>query len=169
MQCVLYSAFAHLKRRWSDSGDRPLGVVVSRQGEYLIIDKRRRPQRQRQQQRRWDNGGERTAARQRRQDNGGKTTAARQQRQWRRKKPAADLVISILFIYICVCFLVIFAVLWSYLFPAVLCYFIVLRKKIYFWGAPGYVSFLKRICVNSQKLTQKLKNLIFSLSVKFKG
>ena len=31
-QCSVCSAFAHLKRRWSGSGDRPLGVD-SRQGE----------------------------------------------------------------------------------------------------------------------------------------
>ena len=65
-------------------------------------------------------GGETAAVRQRRQDDGGMTTVARQQRRWRRKKTVADSVISILFIYICVRFLVIFVVLSSYLFPAVL-------------------------------------------------
>ena len=122
----------------------------------------------------WDNGGETTATRRQRQDDGrrttaGRMTAARQQWQWRRKKPAADLVISTLFIYICVRFLVIFAVLPLYLFPAVLFYlFIFSRKFFYFWRVRGHVSFLTCFHVSGQKLTWKIKNLIYSRSVTFK-
>ena len=53
-------------------------------------------------------------ARRRWRDDGSKAATA-----MKKKKPAADIAISILFIYICVRFLVICAVLSSYLFPAV--------------------------------------------------
>ena len=90
------------------------------------------------------------AVRRQRRDNG-ETTAARQRQRWRRKKSAADLVISILIIYICVRFLVIFAILSSYLFPAVVFHlFYCFVQKFNFWRAPRNASFLTRIRVNSQ-------------------
>ena len=98
----------HLKRRWSDSGDCLLGVD-SHQGDYfktvlLIRDdvhsksesdsdtdgRTTATGRQRQ------DDGNRTAATGRRRQDDGDRTAARQRRRWRWKKPAADLVISIL-------------------------------------------------------------------------
>ena len=118
-------------------GNCPLGVDCC-QGERLIIDKRRRSQ---QQWQRRDDGGETTAARWRRRDDGGKAATA-----MKKKKPAADIAISILFIYICVRFLVIFAVLSSYLFPSVVFHlFHCLVQKFYFKRAPGHASFLTRI------------------------
>ena len=158
-QCSVCSAFAHPKERWSDSGDCPLGVN-SRQGDYFKIDKRQCPQRQCP-QRQWQQ--------RRQQDEDGRTRTARQRRWWRRKKPAADLVISI-HLYLCP-FFNYFAVLMSYLSSAMLFLFLFLffSRKFYFWRTQGRRLFLTSFRVNSQKLTRKLKNFIFSWSAKFRG
>ena len=74
-QCSVCSAFAHLKRRWSDSGDRPLGVD-SRQGDYLKTVLLIRDDVHSDNDSNSNNSGRTTAAGQWQQDNGGKTVTA---------------------------------------------------------------------------------------------
>ena len=113
-----------------------------------------------------DDGDETTAMRRQRwQDDGSKAATA-----MKKKKPAADIAISILFIYICVRFLVICAVSSSYLFPAVVVSFILMfgAKFLFLTLIRGRVIFDAR-SRQRQKLRRKFENLIFSLSAKFKG
>ena len=69
-QCSVCSAFAHLKERWSDSGDRPLGVD-SRQGDYFKTVLLIRDDVQSNNDSDSNNGGRTTAAGRRRQDSDG--------------------------------------------------------------------------------------------------
>ena len=111
-----------------------------------------------------------TAVRRRRRGHGGETTAARQRRDdggkaaTTMKKKEVSSWFSYFYsnhLYLCP-LLVIFAILSSYLFPAVVFHlFYCLVQKFNFWRAPGRASFLTRVRVNGKNWRENSKISFF--------